>query len=132
MAQPTTRESQKPLLSIKPFWERSTTEPPIQWKKWRIQVKLAILRKNITLDTLLEPKSSRVKLPTEPTYEVPIEDAREQTERERERERSKYGIVSSIYNGNSNAKKSQKQEYFVKNAHRGCATKNTYLFPISA
>ena len=51
------RESRKTPLSIEPFWERPTSDPPIRWEKWRIQVKLAILaRENITIDTLLQPK----------------------------------------------------------------------------
>ena len=53
-------------------------------EKWRIQVKLAILaRENITLDTLLQPKPTAVRLPAEPKYEMPIEDTTEEAERER-------------------------------------------------
>ena len=56
MAQPA-REPRKTPFSIEPFWERPTSDPPIRWEKWGIQVKLAILaRENITLDTLLQPK----------------------------------------------------------------------------
>ena len=83
MAQPA-RESRKTPLSIEPFWERPTSDPPIRWEKWRIQVKLAILaRENITIDTLLQPKPTEVRLPAEPKYEVSIEDATEETERDR-------------------------------------------------
>ena len=71
-------------MSIEPFWERPTSDPPIRWEKWRIQVKLAILaRENITIDTLLQPKPSTVRLPAEPKYEMPIEDTTEEAERER-------------------------------------------------
>ena len=64
MAQALNRESRRTLLSIEQFWERATEEPTIQWEKWLVQVKLAILaRENITLDSLLEPKTSKVKLP---------------------------------------------------------------------
>ena len=50
----------------------------------RIQVKLAILaRENITIDTLLQPKPTTVRLPAEPKYEMPIEDTTEEAERER-------------------------------------------------
>ena len=46
--------------------------------------KLAILaREHITLGSLLETEPTKVKLPTEPIYEAPREDANEQTERER-------------------------------------------------
>ena len=79
------RESRKTPLSIEPFWERPTSDPPIRWGKWRIQVKLAILaRENITLDTLLQPRSTTVRLPAEPKYEAAIEDATMETERDRQ------------------------------------------------
>ena len=48
-------------------------------------MKLAIPeRGNITLDTLLQPKPTHVRLPAEPKFEMPIEDATEQTERDRQ------------------------------------------------
>ena len=79
------RESRKTPLSIEPFWERQTSDPPIRWEKWHIQVKLAILaRENITLDTLLQPKPTMVRLPAEPKYEKAIEVATEETERDRQ------------------------------------------------
>ena len=59
--------------------------PSNQMEKWRIQVKPAILaRENITLDTLLQPKPTTVRLPAEPKYEMPIEDATHETERDRQ------------------------------------------------
>ena len=70
------RESRKTPLSIEPFWERPTSDPPIRWEKWRNHVKLAILAsENITLDTLLQPKPTIVRLPAEPKYETAIEDS---------------------------------------------------------
>ena len=79
------RESRKTTLSIEPFWEQPTSDPPIRWENWRIQVKLAILaRENITLTTLLQPKPTTVRLPAEPKYEMAIEDATEETERNRQ------------------------------------------------
>ena len=84
MAQPA-RESRKTPLSIEPFWEQPTSDPPIRWEKWRIQVKLAVLaRENITLDKLFQPKPTTVRLPAEPKYEMPIEDATDETERYRQ------------------------------------------------
>ena len=54
-------------------------------EKCRIQEKLAFLaRENITLDTLLQPKPTTVRLPVEPKYELVIEDATEYTERDRQ------------------------------------------------
>ena len=79
------RESRKTPLLIEPFWERPTSDQPIRWEKWRIQVKLAILaRENITVETLLKPKPTTVQLPAEPKYEMPIEDATDDTERDRQ------------------------------------------------
>ena len=79
------RESRKTPLSIEPFWERPTSDPPIRWEKWRIRVKLAILsRENITLNTILQPKPTIVRLPAEPKYRMAIEDATEETERDRQ------------------------------------------------
>ena len=79
------RESRKTPLSIEPFWEKETTDPPIRWEKCRIQVKLAILAgENISLDTLLEPKPTQVRLPLEPKFEATIEDATEQAQRDRQ------------------------------------------------
>ena len=55
MAQPA-GESRKTLLLIEPFLERPTSDPPIRWEKWRLQLKFSILaRETITLDTLLQP-----------------------------------------------------------------------------
>ena len=38
----------------------------------------------MTLDTLLQPKPTTVRLPAEPKYEMPIEDATHETERDRQ------------------------------------------------
>ena len=77
------RESRKTPLSIEPLWERPTSDPPIRREKWRIQVKLAILaHENITLDTLLQPRPTMVRLPAKPKYEMPIEYATNERERE--------------------------------------------------
>ena len=85
MAQPARESRKKKTLSIEPFWERPTSDPAIRWEKWHIQVKLAILeRENITLDTLLQPKPTIVRLPAEPKYETAIDCATEDTERDRQ------------------------------------------------
>ena len=84
------RESRKTPLSIEPFWEWPSSDPPIRWENWRIQVKLAILaREYITLDTLLQPKPTTVRLPAEPKYEMAIEDATEETEGDRQKKQLK-------------------------------------------
>ena len=79
------RESRKTPLSIKPFWERARSDPPIRWEKWRMHVKLAInARENITLDTLLQTRPTHVRLPLKPKYEMATEDATEHTELDRQ------------------------------------------------
>ena len=84
MAQ-STRESRKTPLSIEPIWERPTSDAPIRCEKWRTQVKIAIFaHENITLDTILQPKPTMVRLSAEPKYEMAIEDATEETERDRQ------------------------------------------------
>ena len=84
MAQPA-RESRKTPLTIEPFCERPTSDPPTRWEKWHIQVKHALLaRENIPIDTHLQPRSTMVRLPAEPKYEMAIEDATEETERDRQ------------------------------------------------
>ena len=53
---------------------REQTEIPQSDGKIVNSIKLAILsRENITLDTLLEPKPTRIRLPHEPKYEAPID-----------------------------------------------------------
>ena len=79
------RESRKTPLSIEPFWERPTSDPPIRCEKWHIQVNFAILsRENITLDTLLHTKPTTVRLTAEPKYGMAIEDATVDTENDRQ------------------------------------------------
>ena len=46
-----------------------------------VEVKLAVLAsENITLDTLLQPKTTHVRLPAKPKYEMTIDEAIEQSE----------------------------------------------------
>ena len=79
------RESRKTPLSIEPFWERAESDPPIRWEKRRIKAKLAILaRENKTLDTILQPKPTHVRLQVEPKYKTTLQDATEETERDRQ------------------------------------------------
>ena len=71
-------------LGIDAFWDKHTSDPPLRWKKWRVQYKLAQLAKeNIILDTLLGPKPEMVDLLFEPIYEETIAGASAQSERER-------------------------------------------------
>ena len=82
MAQPTTQK--RTPLGIEPFWEKLSADPSLNWEKWQMQAKLALLAKeNIALDTLLEPKPETVQLPLEPIYENTITGSSAQSERER-------------------------------------------------
>ena len=66
MAQPAHRVSQEISFSIKPFWERATVEPLIRLENLRTQIKLAILLgERVTVDSILKPKLTTVKLSPE-------------------------------------------------------------------
>ena len=76
--------SKKTPLHIEAFWEKPTATPPLTWDKWTQQWKLALLAKEgIQLDNLLNDPPSTVTYPTEPTYEEPVENHTQATERDR-------------------------------------------------
>ena len=76
--------TKRTLLGIDSFLDKTTTDPPLRFEKWRVQYKLALLAKeNISLDTLLGPKPEMVELPLEPIYEETIVGDSAQSERER-------------------------------------------------
>ena len=71
-------------LGIDAFREKATPDPPLCWKKQRVQYKLVLLAKeNIILDTLLGPKPEMVDLPFEPIYEETVVGSSAQSEREK-------------------------------------------------
>ena len=71
-------------LGIDALWDKPTPDPPLRWKKWRVQYKLALLAKeNIILETLLGPKTEMVDLPLEPKYGETIIGSSAQSEREK-------------------------------------------------
>ena len=83
MAQPAA-DSKKTPLHIEAFWEKPTATPPLTWDKWTQQWKLALLAKEgIQLDNLLNDPPSTVTYPPEPTYEEPVENHTQATERDR-------------------------------------------------
>ena len=52
MAQSANKE--RAILEIEPFWAKPTLEPPLQWNRWQIMLKLAIMAKEgISIDILL-------------------------------------------------------------------------------
>ena len=59
MAQSATKE--RALLGIEPFWEKPTLEPPLQWDRWQVMLKLAIMAKEgISIDTLLDDPQTKL------------------------------------------------------------------------
>ena len=52
MAQPATKE-RGALLGIEPYWDKPTLKPPLQWDRWHIMLKLAVMAKEgISIDIL--------------------------------------------------------------------------------
>ena len=77
-------DSKKTPLHIEAFWEKPTATPSLTWDKWTQQWKLALLAKEgIQLDNLLTEPPSTVTYPPEPTYEDPVENHTQATERDR-------------------------------------------------
>ena len=83
MAQPAA-DSKKTPLHREAFWEKPTATPPLTWIKLTQQWKLALLAKEgIQLDTLLNDPPTTVTYPPEPTYEEPVENHTQATDRDR-------------------------------------------------
>ena len=83
MAQSAT-DSKKTPLHIEAFWEKPTATPSLTWDKWTQQWKLALLAKEgIQLDNLLNDPPLTVTYPSELTYEDPVENHTQATERDR-------------------------------------------------
>ena len=77
-------ESKKTPLHVDAFWEKPTATPSLTWEKWTQQWMLALLAKEgIQLDNLLNDPSTAVTYPPEPTYEEPVENHTQATERDR-------------------------------------------------
>ena len=77
-------DSKKTPLHIEAFWEKPTATPTLTWDKWTQNWKLALLAKEgIQLDTLLDDPPASVNYPPEPTYEEPVENHTQATERDR-------------------------------------------------
>ena len=69
MAQPA--GSAKNPLSINSFWEKASSEPPLEWSKWVALVELAVFAKDGEIQNLLREKPP-ITLPTEPILEAEI------------------------------------------------------------
>ena len=60
MAQSATKE--RALLGIEPFWEKPTLEPPLQWDRWQVMLKLALWLKK-AYQSILFLTTPQTKLP---------------------------------------------------------------------
>ena len=77
-------ESKNTPLHVDAFWEKPTATPTLMWDKWTQQWKLALLAKEgIQLELLLKEPPATVTYPLELTYEEPLENHTEATERDR-------------------------------------------------
>ena len=82
MAQPAAEK--KTPLHVDAFWEKPTATPPLTWDKWTQQGKLALLAKEgIQLKSLLNDPPTAENYPPGPTYEEPVENHTQATERDR-------------------------------------------------
>ena len=76
-------DSKKTPLHIEAFWEKLAATLPLTCDKWTQQWKLALLAKEgIQLDNLLKDPHATVTCPPEPTYEEPVENHTQATERD--------------------------------------------------
>ena len=81
MAQST--QKGKTILGLEPFWEKSSSNPPTPWEKWRSQLKMALVAKtNIELDDLLREKPTTIIYLPEPVEEQPVQNPTQTMERE--------------------------------------------------
>ena len=71
-------------LSIPPFWQKATPEPPMEWPKWTVMMEMAVLAKDgKEVRTLLRARP-RIKEPTEPIYELEVNNETEIEKRKRD------------------------------------------------
>ena len=77
-------ESKKTTLHVDAFWEKPTATPSLTWEKWTQKRKLALISKEgIQLDNLLNDPPTAVTYPPEPTYQEPVKNQTQPTERDR-------------------------------------------------
>ena len=71
----------KNSLSINPFWEQTTAEPPLERSKWASIVEMTVFTKDgIEVQNLLRGKPALKQL-TEPVYEIEVSGDRESHEK---------------------------------------------------
>ena len=59
-------------LSINPFWEKASSEPPLEWSKWAAIFEMALFAKDQIEVRNLQRNIPPLVEPTEPIYEVKI------------------------------------------------------------
>ena len=75
-------------LSINPFWERVSAEPPLEWTKWAAILEMAVFAKDGNdIRNLVRAKPPLVEQ-TEPISEVEIEGAKKESRRPKSRKTS--------------------------------------------
>ena len=73
----------KTPLHIDAFWEKLTVTPPLSWDKWAQQRELILMaKKGMQHESLINRPSSTVTYLPEPTYEEPVENHTQATERD--------------------------------------------------
>ena len=78
-------------LGIDAFWNKPTPNPPLRWKKWRLQYIVVLLANvNIILDTLAAPKIEMGEFAVEPIYEKTIIGSSGQSELDRNARNSQH------------------------------------------
>ena len=59
-------------LNINPFWEKASSEPPLEWSKWAAIFEMAVFAKDGIEGRNLQRNKTPLVEPTEPIYEVEI------------------------------------------------------------
>ena len=87
MAQPS-GFTKKPL-SINPFWEKASAEPPLEWSKWAAILEVAaFIKDGIEVRNLVRAKPPLFETP-EPIYELEISGETEAQKKTRDKRKQK-------------------------------------------
>ena len=73
-------ESKKTPVHVDAFWEKPTATPPSIWDKWTLAL---LAKEGILFENFLNDPPTAVPYPPEPTYEEPVENHMQATERDR-------------------------------------------------
>ena len=104
--------------------EKPTATPPLTWDKWTQQWKLALLAKEgIQLENLLNDPPTAATYPTGPTYEEPMKNHTQATERDRDIPNQQLKV-----NWQNRCRKMMKLVSCAEINHGGSVSKNQYHF----